>query len=104
MRTLLSTLVLLAAAPATADCTTSRVGRFTYYNCDDDRSGTSNQIGNFTYYNDNDGSSGTSTRIGQFEYYHQATPPRSERQGWEPIAPGRLHAPYRSRTWYGDEQ
>jgi hypothetical protein len=78
-------LILLAAAPAAADCTTTH-------------------IGSFTYYNDADGSSGSSMRIGQFEYYHQATPPRSERPRFEPLLPDRFDSPYRSRSWYEEEE
>ncbi len=97
-------LILLAAAPAAADCTTIDLGSFTYYDCDDGRSGSSNRIGSFTFYNDDDGSSGSSMRIGPFEYYHQATPPRSERPRFEPLLPGRFDSPYRSRSWYEEEE
>ena len=103
MQILIPILVLLAASPAAADCTTTRIGSYSYYNCDDGRSGTSTHIGNYTYYSGNDGSSGTSTRIGQFEYYHDATPPRSDRPLIEPSSTGRYDAPYRSRSWYEEE-
>ena len=103
MRSTVPLLVLLAASPAAADCTTTRIGRYTYYNCSDGRSGTSTQIGNYTYYNDSDGSSGTSTRIGQLEYYHDAPPPRAERPRLEPYQPGRFGAPHGSRWGWDDE-
>ena len=51
-------LAFLAAAPAHAACTATRVGNNTWYACDDGRSGSSTAVGNSTYYQGSDGSSG----------------------------------------------
>jgi hypothetical protein len=94
MRTLLPCIVLLAASPAAANCTTTRLGNNTFYQCDDGRSGSSTTIGNSTFYNGNDGSFGSSTRIGKDEFYYQATPPKSER-----LPSGEAYDANRSQPW-----
>jgi hypothetical protein len=94
MRALLFCIVLLAASPAAANCTTTRIGSNTFYQCSDGRSGSSTTIGNSTFYNGNDGSSGSSTRIGNDEFYYQATPPKSER-----LPSGEAYDANRSQPW-----
>ncbi len=50
--------------------TSTRLGRFTFYNSDDGTTGWSTELGNFRFYNFGDGTSGSSTKIGGFTLYN----------------------------------
>jgi hypothetical protein len=61
---------LALSISALAQCTSQRIGNFTYHHCDNGVSGTSQQIGEFTYHHFNNGASGTSQQIGGFTFHH----------------------------------
>jgi hypothetical protein len=70
---ILAAIFLLCATAAQAgNCTQSRVGSFTYTNCDDGWNGSSSDVGGFTYHNFN-GPNGqsqncTTSYVGSFAY------------------------------------
>jgi hypothetical protein len=63
---------LTATAAQAGNCTQSRVGNFTYTNCDDGTSGTSSDVGNFTYHNfygpNGESQNCSTSHVGSFAY------------------------------------
>ena len=60
-----------SATYAKAACTSSKVGNFTYHNCDNGYNATESKVGNFTYGQDNEGHNWTKNRVGDFEYTNE---------------------------------